>query len=132
MLSDKCFDFLDTVRDAARELAEGAEYYGDSFWPYDRQMIDELRQACAKTQTDQIDVEAIIRLVRLTYNTLCTLDAPPMESVNDRRLDSHIPAQLNHTHGRTALPMHHQSGARRRRLVHSLSGLSRGCVGRTR
>ncbi len=65
MLSDACFDFLESLRDAAQTLAEQSAHYANSPLRYGEE-LDALLVACSEVQAHPWNEEAAIRLVRLT------------------------------------------------------------------
>lgn len=77
-LSDACFEFLEAVGAAARELSESVHWYAAPDYPlrYGEE-IDALRRACMKVAESPYDAEAAARLVRLAASVMRYLDTPP-------------------------------------------------------
>jgi hypothetical protein len=75
-LSDACFEFLDAVRTAAKELAEAVDEYGQPPFDYGEE-IWALRQACAEVADAPWDAEAGARLLRLAAAVLAYHDTLP-------------------------------------------------------
>lgn len=78
-LSDACFEFLEAVEAAARELAESVHWYSapDYPLPYGEE-IDALRRACLAVAASSYDAEAGIQLLRLATSVMRYHDAPPV------------------------------------------------------
>jgi hypothetical protein len=75
-LSDACFDFMDTVRSATRELARAVEQYAKSPLDYGN-VVDALRRACAEVADARWDPEAAVRVIRLATSVLAYHDTLP-------------------------------------------------------
>jgi Uncharacterized protein conserved in bacteria (DUF2321) len=86
MLSDACFDFLESLRDAAQTLAEQSAHYANSPLRYGEE-LDALLVACSEVQAHPWNEEAAICLVRLTGSILSYHDTPPGEPSQSARLD---------------------------------------------
>jgi hypothetical protein len=86
MLSDACFEFLESLRDAAQMLAEQSAPYANSPLRYGEE-LDALLVACSEVQAHPWNEEAAIRLVRLTGSILSYHDTPPGEPSQSARLD---------------------------------------------
>jgi hypothetical protein len=77
-LSDSCFDFLEAVSHAARELADAAHWYSSPDNPlrYGEE-VDGLRRACMDVVDSPYDPEAGARLLRLAASVMRYHDTPP-------------------------------------------------------
>lgn len=77
-LSDACFEFLEAVSTAARELSQSVHWYSAPGYPLKYgDEIDALRRACAAVAERPYDAEAIARMTRLATTVMRYLDAPP-------------------------------------------------------
>jgi hypothetical protein len=86
MLSDACFEFLESLRDAAQALAEQSAPYAKMPFRYGEE-IDALLTACRDVQAEPWNEEAAIRLIRLAGSILSYHDTPPGSSGEAARLE---------------------------------------------
>jgi hypothetical protein len=87
MLSDACFEFLETLRDAAHALAEQSAHYTKSSLRYGEE-LDALLVACGEVQRPKPwNEEAAIRLIRLAGSILSYHDTGPGEPRQLARLE---------------------------------------------
>ena len=86
MLSDACFEFLKSLRDAAQALAEKSAPYAKTPFRYGDE-IDAILSACRDVQAEPWNEEAAIRLIRLAGSILNYHDAPPGSSGEAARLE---------------------------------------------
>jgi hypothetical protein len=79
-LSDACFEFLQSVSDAAANLAEAVHHYSAPNYPiaYGSE-IDALRNACAKFRAAPFDPEAGAFLLKLASSVMTLHDTHPRE-----------------------------------------------------
>jgi hypothetical protein len=76
MLSDECFEFLETVREAAQALAERSAHYAKPPFRYGEE-IGALLGACVEVQATPWNEEAAIHLIRLAGSIMSYHDTPP-------------------------------------------------------
>jgi len=80
MLSDSCFDFLDSITAAAAKLRADVEHYDQPPFAYSAEDISVLRRACEAVLSSVSDRPwepgAMLSLVMAAYSTLKRLDAP--------------------------------------------------------
>jgi hypothetical protein len=87
MLSDACFEFLESLRDAAQVLAQASAHYANSPLRYGEE-IDALLVACGDVQRPKPwNEEAAIRLIRLAGSVLKYHDTPPGGPSQPARLE---------------------------------------------
>lgn len=86
MLSDACFEFLGSLREAAQALAEQSAPYAKMPFRYGEE-IDALLTACRDVQAAPWNEEAAIRLIRLAGSILSYHDTPPGSSGEAARLE---------------------------------------------
>ena len=87
MLSDACFEFLETLREAAGVLAEQAALYVNSPLRYGDE-LDALLAACRDVQRPQPwNEEEAIRLIKLAGSILIYHDTPPGSDDQPARLE---------------------------------------------
>jgi hypothetical protein len=86
MLSDVCWEFLETVRKAAQVLAQQSASYTNSPLRYGEE-LDALFVACADVQAKPWNEEAAVRLIRLAGSILSYHDTPPGGSGQSARLE---------------------------------------------
>jgi hypothetical protein len=86
MLSDACFEFLESLREAAQALAEESAPYAKMPFRYGEE-IDALLSACRDLQAEPWNEEAAIRLTRLAGSILNYHDTAPGSSGESARLD---------------------------------------------
>jgi hypothetical protein len=85
-LSDSCFEFLVSVGEAARNLAEEAHWYSSPTGPFNYgEEIDALRRAAMKIAEEPTDVEAGAHLLRLALSVMRYHDTPPPDAANQSR-----------------------------------------------
>jgi hypothetical protein len=78
-LSDSCFEFLNTVAEAAAQLSRDAHHYADPDYPisYGTE-TDALRHACkAAAAVAPFDPAAMARVVALAHSVMSYYDTPP-------------------------------------------------------
>jgi hypothetical protein len=85
-LSDACFTFLESLREAARALAQESAHYAKSPFRYGEE-IDALLRACGDVQVEPWNDEAAIRLIRLARSIMSYHDTMPGSSDESARLD---------------------------------------------
>jgi hypothetical protein len=85
MLSDACFEFLESLRDAAHALAKESTPYAKMPFRYGDE-IDAILSACRDVQTEPWNEEAAIRLIRLAGSILSYHDTPPGSDDEPARL----------------------------------------------
>ncbi|MCI4678958.1 DUF2321 domain-containing protein [Rhodoblastus acidophilus] len=76
MLSDACFEFLASLKEAAQTLSRNAAHYTDSPLGYGDE-IDALLAACEDVQLAPWNEEAAIRLIKLASSVLAYYDTIP-------------------------------------------------------
>jgi uncharacterized protein DUF2321 len=87
MLSDACFEFLETLREAAGVLAEQAALYVNSPLRYGDE-LDALLAACRDVQRPQPwNEEEAIRRIKLAGSILIYHDTPPGSDDQPARLE---------------------------------------------
>jgi Uncharacterized protein conserved in bacteria (DUF2321) len=86
MLSDACFEFLESLREAAQALAEQSAPYAKMPFRYGEE-IDALLTACREVQAEPWDEKAAIRLIRLAGSILNYHDTAPGSPGESARLD---------------------------------------------
>jgi hypothetical protein len=87
MLSDSCFDFLQSLREAAEELAQATAHYAKPPFRYGDE-LDALLVACRDVQRAQPwNEEAAIRLIKLAGSVLTYHDTPPGSDDQPARLE---------------------------------------------
>jgi Uncharacterized protein conserved in bacteria (DUF2321) len=86
MLSDACFEFLESLREAAQALAEQSAHYANSPLRFGEE-LDALLVACGDVQARPWNEEAAIRLIRLAGSILSYHDTPPGEPTQPARLE---------------------------------------------
>lgn len=79
MLSDSCHDFLVSVSEAARQLAEDAHHYSGPDWldTY-RGEADALKRASKRVADSPFDADALGELMRLAIAVMKFHDTPPL------------------------------------------------------
>ncbi|MDJ0450502.1 hypothetical protein [Methylocystis sp. JR02] len=83
-LSDSCFEFLHSVEEAARTLAEEVHYFSAPDYPIEYGVeIDALRQACLKARATPDNPDAIAALMRLAASVMKFHDTPPIGEASD-------------------------------------------------
>ncbi len=89
MLSDACFEFLNSVEAAAAILAKAVHHYADPEGPFDYgSEIDALRKACAAVHASPFDPDAGATLLRLASSVMRFHDTSPgTELVASREQD---------------------------------------------
>jgi hypothetical protein len=86
MLSDVCFDFLQTTAAAAEVLATQVHHYSAPDGPFSYGAeIDALRRACLAVKQRPYDPEAAADLFRLAASVMRYHDTPPETAENIRR-----------------------------------------------
>jgi hypothetical protein len=85
-LSDACFEFLESLRDAAQALAQQSAHYAKMPFRYGEE-IDALLSACRDVQAEPWNEEAAIRLIRLAGSILNYHDTAPGSPGESARLD---------------------------------------------
>lgn len=86
MLSDACFGFLHSLREAAQALAEESAPYAKMPFRYGEE-IDAILGACRDVQAEPWNEEAAIRLIRLAGSILNYHDTPPGSPGESARLE---------------------------------------------
>ena len=87
MLSEACFEFLESLRDAAQLLAQKSAHYAKSSFRYGEE-IDALLVACGDVQRQKPwNEEAAIRLIRLAGSILNYHDTAPGSPGKSAQLD---------------------------------------------
>ena len=85
MLSDSCYDFFSSLREAAGELARASAHYAKPPFGYGDE-IDALLVACGNVQANPWNEEAAIRLFRLAASVMNYHDTPPGSDEHLERL----------------------------------------------
>jgi Uncharacterized protein conserved in bacteria (DUF2321) len=86
MLSDGCFEFLESLRDAAGALAEAATHYAKPPFRYGEE-LDALLVACSDLERPKPwNEEAAVRLIRLAGSILTYHDTLPGSADQPARL----------------------------------------------
>jgi hypothetical protein len=86
MLSDSCFDFLRSLREAAGELAQASVHYSNPPFAYGEE-IDALLVACSDVQAHPWNEHAAIRLIKLASSIMTYHDTPPGSDDEPVRLE---------------------------------------------
>jgi hypothetical protein len=87
VLSDACFEFLESLRDAAQALAQQSAHYAKSPLRYGEE-IDALLVACNDVQRPKPwNEEAAVRLIRLAGSILNYHDTSPGSDDQPARLE---------------------------------------------
>jgi hypothetical protein len=86
MLSDSCFDFLLSLREAAGALAHASAQYAKPPFRYGDE-IDALLVACGDVQATPWNEEAATRLIRLAASIMNYHDTSPGDPDHSARLD---------------------------------------------
>jgi hypothetical protein len=76
MLSDVCWEFLETVRGAAKALGERSVHYAKPPFRYGEE-IDALLGTCIEVQVNPWNEEAAIHLIKLAGSIVSYHDTPP-------------------------------------------------------
>ena len=85
-LSDACFEFLKSLREAAQALAQESAHYAKLPFRYGEE-IDALLGACGDVQAEPWNEEAAIRLIKLAGSIMSYHDTAPGSSGESARLD---------------------------------------------
>ena len=85
-LSDACFEFLESLQEAAQALAQKSAHYAKSPFRYGEE-IDALLRACGDAQAKPWNEEAAIRLIRLAGSIMSYHDTVPGSPGHSARLD---------------------------------------------
>jgi hypothetical protein len=86
MLSDSCFDFLQSLREAAGALADESAHYANPPFAYAEE-IDALLVACSEVQAHPWNEDAAIRLIKLATSIMTYHDTPPGSDDESARLE---------------------------------------------